>query len=301
MTTASRPLPSGIWDCHFHIMDPDTFPYGAHRSYTPAGATMEMLRESTPAQNFLLVQASVEDGEAGILHHLERAKTEWPNSIWRAEIEVPKDRDFSKEDLEKMHELGVRVVRLHGEIGNTGSDPNQYIKEEFVRLAKVCRETGWIISSMSPLTAWIEVIPWLVTDPQFMGIRFIIEHSARADPKRDVHDYPELDKFLQLALANKDRIYVKVCGINRRELPSDPPGKMKALPQADIKIATTLPDNVIWGSDWPHTNSHGQPREEWTPNKAVDLHNELNLLQQALPEDLLDRLLVGNAAKLFSS
>lgn len=295
-------MPKGIWDTHFHIMDTEKFPYGAHRTYTPAPATMEMLMQETPAQNFLLVQASVEDGEAGVLHHLERAKAEHPDKIFRAEIEVPRDRDFSTEDIKNMNGLGVRFVRLHGEIGNTGStsqEREEYIRSEALRLARVCKKAGWGISSMSPLQAWIELIPWLMSTREFDGITFIVEHSARADPTRDVNDYPELDDLLKLAGQHKDRIYIKVCGINRRELPSDPPGMMKALPQTDIKIANTLPDNVIWGSDWPHTNSSG-PKEEMSPNKKVDLGNELYLLQQALKPDILEKLLVTNASRLLS-
>lgn len=257
------------------------------------------MQKETVAGNFLVVQASVEDGEMGVLKHLERVKTEYPDSVWRAEIEVPKDRDFSTDEINRMKELGVRCVRLHGEIGNQAADPEAYIREEFSRLAKVSHKSGWIISTMCLLSSWNQLVPWLMGSDEFSGITFIIEHNARFDPSRDATQYPELDNLIKLLQQHKDRFYVKLCGINRMETEKDTPGRMEALPPAVLALAEQLPDNVIWGSDWPHVRHKGVARTEISTGKKVDLDNEMNLLHKALPKERFDKLMMHNPAKLF--
>lgn len=257
------------------------------------------MQRETVAGNFLVVQASVENGETGVLKHLERVKTEYPDSTWRAEIEVPTDREFSDDEIARMKGLGVRCVRLHGEIGNKADDPHAYIRSEFSRLAKVSRKTGWIISTMCLLDSWIELIPWLMSNEEFSGVNFIVEHNARFDPTRDMKNYPELDELIRLLKQHKDRFHVKLCGINRMEGKDDPPGKMKALPLAVLALAENLPDNVIWGSDWPHVRYKGFTRTEVVTGKQVDLDNELSLLQKAISKEQFEKLMTHNPARLF--
>ncbi|OJJ58396.1 hypothetical protein ASPSYDRAFT_46414 [Aspergillus sydowii CBS 593.65] len=62
---------SGIWDTHVHVLNPVQFPFKSSRTYTPELASLDQLISSSPATNFLVVQASVEDGPDAILHHLD--------------------------------------------------------------------------------------------------------------------------------------------------------------------------------------------------------------------------------------
>ena len=154
---------SGIWDTHVHVLNPVQFPFKSSRTYTPEVASLDQLISSSPATNFLLVQASVEDGPDAILHHLDLARRTYPDREFRAEIEVgDDDDDFDGDDdqkLKDLHSRGVRALRLHGVVGistsTTVDDPTSYIQSRFKRLAKIAARTGWYISAMCPLTTWL--------------------------------------------------------------------------------------------------------------------------------------------------
>jgi predicted TIM-barrel fold metal-dependent hydrolase len=295
---SSSIVPKGTWDTHLHVLDPETFPYKADRTYTPAAAGLEDLMTSTLADCFLIVQASVENGMEATLQHLQKASKRYPDKVFRAEIEIPKGATFMDEEFKHMSDLGVRAVRLHGEIGMSG-DILDGVKGEFRRLASYTRAAGWYISAMCPLNIWNDIGEWLVTSPEMQDVRIIVEHNGRIDPARDVANYPELDTLLDLLSRHQSKFAVKICGINRLESSSDTPGRIAKIPAAVLAITQGVPDLVVWGSDWPHTDYkiHGT---QFAPNKVVDLSNEVRLLTEALTPELCSKLFRDNAARLFT-
>lgn len=288
----------GTWDTHLHVLNPGKFPYNVNRVYTPATATLEQLMTATLAQNFLIVQASVEDGRTATLRHLEKASKAYPSSKYRAEIEIYPHEDISDDELHRMQDIGVRAIRVHGEIGRAAGDAVETTKNEFQRLAPVARKTGWYLSAMCSIATWNEISQWLVTSDATKDVKIIIEHSARLDPSRDPSQYDELNSLIELVAANREKLFFKICGINRMESQSDIPGEMKQIPPALLKIINALPDNVVWGSDWPHVNYH--IRDGIAPNKQVDLANEIELLKQSLSSENARKLFVDNATRFYT-
>merc|ERR1712000_291834 len=141
---------------------------------------------------------------------------------------------------------------------------------------------------MCPLNIWNDVGEWLVTSPEMQDITIIVEHNGRIDPTRDIASYPELDTLLDLLSRHQSKFAVKICGINRLESSSDTPGRISRIPSAVLAIIQTVPDLVIWGSDWPHTDYkiHGT---QFAANKVVDLSNEVKLLTEALTPELCSK------------
>lgn len=298
---------SGIWDTHVHVLNPVQFPFKSSRTYTPEVASLDQLISSSPATNFLLVQASVEDGPDAILHHLDLARRTYPDREFRAEIEVgDDDDDFDGDDdqkLKDLHSRGVRALRLHGVVGistsTTVDDPTSYIQSRFKRLAKIAARTGWYISAMCPLTTWLALGDWLLSDPAMQGCKIVIEHNACFDAERSLDSYPEFDVLLDLLERGKGRLYVKLCGINRLHKGDR---LMAAIPPGVIAIACRVPDSVVWGSDWPHVQYElGDLCDRYTPvaGRRVDLGCELGMLNEALPVDIRGKLMVDNPRMLF--
>lgn len=298
----STPQLDDTWDCHLHIFDPEQFPYKPGRTYTPTAATLESLLSTSPAKNFLVVQASVEDGPTAVLSHLRRARREHPDRTFRAEADLDPDGEYDDQTLRDMQDAGVRALRLHGEIGVSVADRTDHIRSLFEKFAKIARRAGgWYISAMCPLDVWVQLGPWLTTCPELDGISVIIEHNGRPDPTRDLAQYPEFERFLQLVENNPGKLFVKLCGINRLDIitPS-PDGRMEKLPACVVAIAERVPDSIIWGSDWPHVryeagNASGKP----VPGKTVDLRHELDLLRSAVSRETWTKMMVATPKRLF--
>ncbi|KAK4502110.1 hypothetical protein PRZ48_005533 [Zasmidium cellare] len=242
--------PDGAWDTHLHILEPRRFPYKADRRYTPAPATVDDLLRSTPATNFLVVQASVENGREGLKYQLRR-RGDIPGRIFRGEIEIEPDEQLSDSELHELHDLGVRAIRLHLGIRPNAQNGPEKVKAEIIRLARYSKSMNWIISTMCPLSSWLAIGDWLISSPEAQSVKVIMEHTAFIDTMRDSTSYPELDALLRL-LKQGQQLFVKICGINRastEELNSIPPGV--------LTVIEAIPHRVFWGSDWPHTSSEG--------------------------------------------
>jgi hypothetical protein len=84
--------------------------------------SLEEVVARSECQNFVLAQASFEDGMSRLLAHLRQARTQYPGrqflqgeAIWESTRDRADDRA-----LDKMHRPGVRCLRVHGEFGNGG-------------------------------------------------------------------------------------------------------------------------------------------------------------------------------------
>lgn len=296
-------MPVGCWDTHLHVLDPARFPFKSSRAYTPEAATLEQLLQSSPAKNFLFVQASVEDGVEAILHHLDRAHREYPDKVFRAEIEVGPNDNLDDSTLQELSARGVRAMRLHGVVGIVSDDTTALVKSQFERLANIAQKTGWCISAMCPLQTWIELGPWLLSDTMMKHVRIIIEHNACLDPKRKLEEYPEFQNLVELLNQGQGRAYIKLCGINRLDEVERPDGKMSAIPPMVISIVERFPNSILWGSDWPHVkyrlgHSHGEGVP--IPGKKVDINHELTMIKNAIPDECWRKMLVENPRRLFA-
>lgn len=111
---APNSLLAGTWDTHLHLLDPERFPFKADRKYTPSPALVSDLLARTQASNFLVVQATVEDGRTGILTLLRELQEQLP-SPHKCFVAIAYDPDehLTNDDLLRLHMAGVRGFRYH--------------------------------------------------------------------------------------------------------------------------------------------------------------------------------------------
>ncbi|KAJ0128403.1 Uncharacterized protein HZ326_28510, partial [Fusarium oxysporum f. sp. albedinis] len=60
-------LPLATWNSHMHCFDPKRYPFKATRAYTPQPAVLKDLIHNSKADNVMLVQATIEDGNSWTL------------------------------------------------------------------------------------------------------------------------------------------------------------------------------------------------------------------------------------------
>lgn len=153
MTTASpsTKLPQGAWDTHVHVFDSSIGPFTANRAYTPAEAPLSdllkfssSLTEDHSSTNLVIVQPSPYGSDNKVLLEvLQRLHRQGhTNSRGIAVIDVEKTSD---QDLQDLHEAGVRGVRLNEGAGGKTSSPQEFIQNLHATADRIKHLPGWKI------------------------------------------------------------------------------------------------------------------------------------------------------------
>lgn len=288
-------FPPGSWDTHVHIFDKERFPLAATRSYTPPAALASDLVEATKATNILLVQASIEHGSKGILTHLNNLTKADPARTVRAALVYDPNsaaEEWSDERIAELHKAGVRCLRYHAAFQDNFAILADEVCELLRgRLGAIAMKSGWAVSMQLPLQVWAKLGRSLQDGAAGMAI--IAEHCASFNMPVSEKDKSAVDEIVRLV---SDRILmVKVCALHRRASSGSENGVVEFV----RRLAETAPEQLIWGSDWPHVNSAARGMAE-AGFVEVDTDGELGLIQARLSSDAYDRLMCRNAQKLFS-
>lgn len=291
--TSAPNLPQSSWNTHTHCFDPERHPFKSSRSYTPEAAPLEDLIKQSPADNVMIVQATIEDGYSGLLDTLAKGHEQYPNKqilgtiFWDPEDLSLKNKTDAEWD--KLHEAGVRSVRIHGSYGGSGDDLD-WVLEKFVQVATDCplKRHGWTISAQLPLAMWSKMKDSILNHPKLKAVIIIADHNGSATPED--YDTDQFNDFL--ALLETGRFYSKVGALHRR---ADDITLMEPIIKAFAKAA---PGGLVWGSDWPHVNASVKGLEP-TPPLEVDTNEELRLLREWLTDDQWEKMFVCNPAQVF--
>ncbi|KAM0796356.1 hypothetical protein BDR22DRAFT_812185 [Usnea florida] len=236
----STDLPPGTWDSHVHVVDEDAFPFAKDHAFRPKKATLEDLlafEKQLGTDHVCLVAISVygTDNEL-LLQSLRHLKGKA-----RAVVSIDPET-ISDQDMDEMHALGVRGVRI-----NLKSTSQDKTKEELIktlrRYAQRIRRLKWAIQLHIGLGD-IEKIAGEIPD---LGVPVVIDHLATPDQTLAPRLQPGYTEFLDL-LAKK-QVWVKLSGIYR----------FSQLPELDTYVREILrvaPTQVVWASDWPHTGGY---------------------------------------------
>ncbi len=155
------------------------------------------------------------------------------------------------------------------------------MKPRIARLAKLCQEIGWHLDFLTPGWLVSELMPVLRALP----IEFTVAHMGLF-PAKDGPGQRGFQEFLKLAGDGSKRCWVKLTGIYRF---STAPGFADVKPIAQA-LMQTAPDQLIWGSDFPHLSFHDRVG-------TIQLYN---LLGEWAPDAAMrKRILVDNPARLF--
>jgi predicted TIM-barrel fold metal-dependent hydrolase len=118
-----------------------------------------------------------------------------------------------------------------------------------------------------------------------LPVEFSVAHMGLY-PAKDGPKQPGFQEFLRLAGDGSRRCWVKLTGIYRL---SQDPGFADVKPFAEALMAK-VPDQLIWGSDFPHLSFHDK----------VGTIRLYNLLGEWAPDAAMrKRLLVDNPTRLF--
>ena len=266
-------FPEGACDCHSHVFGPqDAFPYLPNAAFIPLDASPQdyaRMLHAIGCQRAVLVQPSI----YGTDNRCMVAALTSGAFNFRGVAVV--DEGISDSELEELHRVGVRAIRI-----NLSSKTPGLPLDQAPKLAARIRPLGWHlqffvrIGQVSSLEQIIEKMP----------VACVIDHFGHAPASGGVES-PEFKILLRLA--RLEHVWFKLIGPYRisKQWPLYP--DVAPLARA---LAAAAPDRCVWGTDWPHPNT------KYMPNEG-DLADALT---EWLPDaELRQKVLVDNPGRLY--
>jgi 2-pyrone-4,6-dicarboxylate lactonase len=232
-------LPKGAVDAHCHVFGPSPeFPFAPERKYTPCNAGKDKLFELRDYLGFernVIVQATCHGKDNRAMVDACRAAGDKARGI------ASVGPDITREELDDMHEAGVRGVRFNFVKRLVDATP----KEVFLSIADKIKDLGWHIVVYFEAADLEELEPFLKQLPTTI----VVDHMGRPDVTKGV-DHPDFQRFIRLMEEN-DNIWSKVTCPERLTVQGAPYDDVVPFYQA---IVDRFEDRVLWGTDWPHPN-----------------------------------------------
>lgn len=276
--------PPGACDSHAHVFGPfERFPLADDRSYTPAPYPAEAFIAHLDALGLMrgvLVTASASGtgaGNAVVLDALRR----YPARL--RGIAVPA-ADTTDTELDAWHEAGVRGVRINlYRVDGHAVYRNGVGIDVLEAIAPRLRERGWHAQ------IWIHAPDLVELGPRLKALRLplVVDHMGRMSTARGVAD-PGFQTLC--AMLAEGTAWTKISGADRLNPGGAPYHEVDPFAAA---LLQANPDQVVWGSDWPHINY-------FEPHLMPDDGVLFNLLARWLPDAAArERVLVANPARLY--
>ena len=246
----SRPrfrLPSGAVDAHCHVFGPGKrFPDAPERKYTPCDAGKQQLyalRDHLGFSRNVVVQATCHGADnRAMIDALQ-------NSNGRARGIATVRRDISDEELQLMHDAGVRGVRFNFVKRLVDFTP----REELLEIAGRIARWGWHVVIYFESVDLPELWDFFTALPTII----VVDHMGRPDVSKPL-DGPEFSLFLRF-MREHENVWSKVSCPERlslsgpRALNDEQQAYVDVVPFAR-RVVEEFPDRVLWGTDWPHPN-----------------------------------------------
>ena len=277
-------LPPGAVDAHCHVFGPaHRFPFAPERKYTPCDASREQLfalRDQLGFARNVIVQATCHGAD-------NRAMTDaCLASQGRARGVATVRRSVTDEDLQALHDAGVRAVRFNFVKRLVDFTPRDELLEIAGRIARL----GWHVvvyfeaQDLPELRDFFSALPTTV----------VVDHMGRPDVSFDV-DGPEFALFLQFMETNHN-VWSKVTCPERLSVTGPSALGGERMPYRDVipfarRLVERFPDRVLWGTDWPHPNLKDHMPDD---GLLVDIIPHI-----APTAELQQKLLVTNPMRLY--
>ena len=149
---------------------------------------------------------------------------------------------ITDDELDKLHSVGFRAVRVYMRAVSKNASQTEW-PTVLRKYAARIRRLGWAIQIYISLAQVGEVFP-LVPE---LGVKIVFDHLAHPEAGISPSLQPGCEELYKGLKENKN-VFVKLSGTYRLTRVPDLESHIKHL----LKIA---PDQVVWGSDWPHTGS----------------------------------------------
>ncbi len=243
MATGKR-ASSPVWDTHAHIFaGRDEYSRDPRRTFDPPDGTLDEyigryrdLHERIGVTHGVLIQSNVYGEDNSVTKTaLRRLGSNYCGiALLRG--------DETVEELRDLDDAGFRGCRLNLRV------PGQYRPTHIVRHATVFRNLRWHIEVLCEPASYVKYADILAA----ADVPIVLDHHGfgRVDREEMARDFQ-----LVLGALRSGAIWIKVSAPYR--ISSGPP------PYRDT-VATTIalleanPDQIVWGSDWPHINYNGR-------------------------------------------
>lgn len=271
-------LPKGSIDTHVHIFE-SHFPLFEGRGYNPPNSTLEdliHLHTTLGVDRVVFTQPSVYGVDnSAILKGMNVLNEKVAN---KARGVCAIKMDASEASLEELHDQGIRGVRLN--LDNKGGMPLELT--EISKLEDKIKGFGWHLEYLFPGKDIVELESVLSN----ASVPVSIGHFAYQPATAGIN----ADGFKTLLRLVKDgNTWIKISGANRVS-ETDLPPYDDVLPMA-LALVEANPDNVMWGTDWPHPNKY-----EVNPNDG-DL---VNWFGEWITDDAMrKRIMVDNSEAFY--
>lgn len=277
-------LPAGAVDAHCHVFGPGAeFPFAPERKYTPCDAGKEQLfalRDHLGFARNVIVQATCHGADNRAMVDACLA------SQGRARGIATVRRSVSDEELQVLHDAGVRGVRFNFVKRLVDFTPKDELLEIAGRIAKL----GWHVvvyfeaQDLPELWDFFGAIPTTV----------VVDHMGRPDVSKDI-DGPEFALFLKF-MREHPNVWSKVSCPERLSVTGPKALGRERVPYRDVipfarGVVESFPDRVLWGTDWPHPNLKDHMPDD---GLLVDIIPHI-----APTYELQHKLLVENPMRLY--
>jgi 2-pyrone-4,6-dicarboxylate lactonase len=274
--------PARACDAHFHVFGPEErYAYDASDlRYKPPLAPLEDYLAAARRlgfQRFVFVQPSAYGMDNSCMLD---AMAQMDPALCRGIVHLDETKTKDAE-LARWHAQGIRGIRVNvSPVRKPEAGLGDALRPRIEAYGTIARELGWHLDLLLPGWLISELMPTLRTLP----VEFTVAHMGLF-PAADGVEQRGFQEFLSLVADGSKRCWVKLTGIYRF---SKDPGFADVTPFAQALIATA-PDQLIWGSDYPHLSFHDKVG-------TVGLYNKLAEWANAGERQ---RILADNPARLF--
>lgn len=289
----SRPkfaMPAGATDCHFHVFGPaGRYPYSPTRSYTPpdaALATYLALCDTLGVQRMVFVQPSAYGTDnACMLDAMAEVQG-------RCRGVAVIDEATGEADLQRMHDLGVRGIRVNL-ASNQAAGDGSGVATATAALARRIAGLGWHVQVFAPA----DRLPDVLAFAQHLPTELVIDHMGNVPVSQGLA-HPGFRELLRAL--ESERCWVKVSGLHRVSQAKPTYADVRPTLGAMVDAA---PHRLVWGTDWPHTGPHPHgadtdaPPLEYLP---IDDGAQIDLYADLIGDDAtFQKILSENPARLY--
>jgi len=275
-------LPEGSIDCHFHLYGPEPdFPWEKEGRFAPdRDYTIEDAFDHW-AENRISRGVIVHGEGAGEDNNVTfDALKRFPEKLRATAILSPSVTDRR---LDEMTDVGFRAVRLTmiRQNGVPLSTKGTSFRD-FKQLAPRLAERGWHAE------LWIECSDLEAAAPELekFSTPYVVDHMCRTMAAKGA-GHPDYQKFLDRLRSG--RYWTKISGADRNTNAGRPYEDTR---QFVDEILRAAPDQVVWGSDWPHVGHTAETRPLMS-----DL---VGLLRSCAPSPaLLNKIMIANPKRLY--
>jgi len=270
-------IPENACDSHHHIFDPVRFPYVDTDIRNQPPATVDvyrLLQKKLGLTRNVIVTPSAYGTDNRCT--LDALKQMGKNA--RAVV-VLNEKEVTDEQLKEMHDAGVRGVRYN--ITRGGVDD----LDEIGKMAERIAPLGWHIVFWMSADLTVQIKDFLEKLPCMI----VFDHRGHL-PKDRGTSHPAFEVIV--SMMKKGKAWIKLSALYHDSAfwDSDYHDTI-AVGKAYVEEA---PNQVIWGTDWPHPSEFTAKRDFPNDAELLDL-----LSVQAGTEENVKKILVDNPARLF--